>query len=95
MKPKSGKEESVQEGGGWRRLGRSIKAGWLKFVAVLAKVNTTIILSLIYFLVIAPINILSRLVRADLLGRRIKDDPSFWVDPEGATNDLEEGKHQF
>ena len=93
--PKKKEEEGTQEVGALRRFGRSFKAGWMKFVTGLAWFNTRLILSLIYFLVIAPINLLTRLVRADLLGRRIGDDPSFWLDPEGVTTDLEEGKRQF
>ena len=78
-----------------RRLGRAIKAGWLRFAAVLAKVNGAIVLTLIYVLIIAPINIISRVVRADLMGKRIGDEESFWVDPEAQTLTLRESRRQF
>ncbi|MDP3940231.1 MAG: hypothetical protein Q8R92_19120 [Deltaproteobacteria bacterium] len=77
------------------RAGRAIKAGWLKFAALLAKVNGAILLTVIYFLVIAPINLLSRVVRADLMEKRIGEDPSFWKEPEGPSRSLEDSRKQF
>jgi hypothetical protein len=77
------------------RLGRAIKAGWLKFAALLAKVNGAILLTIIYFLIIAPINLVTRVMRTDLLGKRIGDEPSFWEDPEGPSRSIEESRRQF
>ncbi len=75
--------------------GSRIKAVWLKFAAVLAKVNGAIVLTLIYFLIIAPINLLSRVMRADLMEKRIGEDPTFWKDPEGASRSLQDSRKQF
>lgn len=90
-----GKSDAAREIGWLRRAGRALKAGWLRFAGIVHRVNTTVILALIYFVVIAPINLISRLVRADLLKRRIGDEPSFWVDPEAPTSSLEECRRQF
>ena len=89
------KKTQPPAGGAAARLGRRIKAGWLKFAAVLAKVNGAIVLTLIYFLIIAPINLISRLVRADLMEKRIGDEGTFWKDPEGPTKDLKDSRRQF
>ncbi len=89
------KSDEARERGALGRAGRAIKAGWLRFAAVLAKVNGAIVLTLIYFLIIAPINILTRIVRADLMGKRIGDEESFWSDPEGPTRNLSESRRQF
>ncbi len=91
---KSVKSNEAREGGALRRVGRAVKGGWLKFAAVLAKVNGAIVLTLIYVLIIAPINIMSRIVRADLMGKRIGDEQSFWNDPEGQTRSLSESRRQ-
>jgi hypothetical protein len=95
MTEKSRKDHPIDRTGWVRRAGRAVKAGWLKFAGVLHRVNTVVILTFIYFVVIAPVNLLSRLLRADLLGRRIGDDPSFWVDPESPTTDLSDCRRQF
>ena len=95
IEEKSGAGQEGRASGWSGRAGRAIKAGWLRFAAVLAKVNGAIILTLIYVFIIAPINLVSRIVRADLMGKRIGDDESFWVDPEGLTLNLDESRRQF
>ena len=92
---RNAKSEGAPEQRAFGRARRALKAGWLKFAAVLAKVNGAIVLTLIYVLIIAPINILSRIVRADLMGKRIGDEQSFWSDPEGPTRSLSESRRQF
>lgn len=92
---RNAKSDEARERGVFGRAGRAVKAGWLKFAAVLAKVNGAIVLTLIYFLIIAPINIMTRIVRADLMGKRIGDEESFWSDPEGPTRNLSESRRQF
>jgi len=81
--------------GALARFGRAIKAGWLAFAALLAKINGAILLTLIYVLIIAPINLFGRLVRADLMEKRIGEEPSFWKDPEGPTLNLTDSRKQF
>jgi hypothetical protein len=77
------------------RVLKAVKAAWLRFAAILAKVNTTILLTVIYFLVIMPANLIVRIGRIDLLGRRIGDEPSFWRDPESPSMEIEDCRHQF
>jgi len=81
--------------GGFRRVWGTIKAGWLRFAWVLARVNSAILLTVIYFLIVAPTNIMMRVTRADPLARRIGDDPSFWQAPEHPCDDLEACRKQF
>ena len=82
------------KGGLARTLGLA-KAGWLKFAWLLARVNSAILLTVIYFLIIAPTNLVVRILRADLLAKRIGDDPSFWQAPEHPCDDLAACKRQF
>jgi hypothetical protein len=77
------------------RVLKAIKAVWLRFAAILAKVNTAILLTLIYFLVIMPASLIVRIGRVDLMGRRIGEEPSFWRDPEWPSMDIEDCRRQF
>ncbi len=73
----------------------TIKARWLRFAWLLARVNSTILLTVIYFLIVAPTSLMLRITRADPLSRRIGDDPSFWKAPEHPCDDLEACRKQF
>ena len=44
--------------------------GWKKFAHVLGIVNTRILLTISYFIILALVSILARLFRAELLDRR-------------------------
>lgn len=53
---------------------------WLKFAAALAWVNTRLILGLMFYLVFAPIGLLLRVLRVDLIKRRWERDAStYWI----------------
>ena len=80
---------------GFGRIRAGIKAGWLRFAGILAKVNSAILLTVIYFLIIAPTHLVLRITRADPLSRRMGDDPSFWRAPEYRCDDLESCRKQF
>ena len=61
-----------------------IEFAWMKLAEKLAIVSTTIILTLVFFLIITPIGLITR--RNDLLAtRKAPDEKSFWkpVDQEG------------
>jgi len=53
---------------------------WMKFAAVLAWINTRLILILMFYLVFTPIGLIMRLFGSAQLGLRIeKDKRSYWV----------------
>jgi uncharacterized protein involved in cysteine biosynthesis len=53
---------------------------WMKFAAVLAWINTRLILIAMFYLVFTPIGLIMRLFGSDQLGLRIeKDKRSYWV----------------
>jgi hypothetical protein len=85
----------VAAAGRFGRMGAALKTGWLKFAWVLARINTAILLTVIYFLIVAPTNLMLRITRADPLARRIGDEPSFWQAPEHPCDDLEACRKQF
>jgi hypothetical protein len=54
---------------------------WVKFGGVLGHINSRIILSLIYFVVITPVGLFIRLLGKDLLNKRLnKDAASYFED---------------
>jgi len=69
--------------------------GWKKFAHVLGIVNTKILLTVTYLVIIAVVAVFSRLFGADLLDRRMKPRPSYWHDREAADTSLEAVRRQF
>lgn len=52
---------------------------WMRLAFVLSWVNTRIILLLVFFLIFTPIGLVLKLLRKDLLDRKIdKDKDSYW-----------------
>ncbi len=69
---------------------------WMKLALILAWVNTRIIISLIFFLVITPIGIIIRLIKADLLHEKFQPDaPTYWADTEDSPSVTEHCERQF
>jgi len=61
------------------RLLAPVERGWMRFAAVMGHVNTRIILTVLYYLVITPIGIVRRWM-GDPLDRAMHDGrPSVWV----------------
>ena len=53
---------------------------WMKFAAVLAWINTRLILIVMFYLVITPIGLIMRLFGMDYLSLKIeKDKESYWI----------------
>lgn len=69
--------------------------GWKKFAHVLGIVNTRILLTITYVIIIGIVAIISRLIGADLLDRRMKERPSYWHDRDAADATLEAARRQF
>lgn len=69
--------------------------GWKAFAHVLGIVNTKILLTVTYFVVIALAWLVTRITRADLLDRRMTPRPSYWHPREPAEKSLEYCKRSF
>lgn len=69
--------------------------GWKKFALVLGIVNTKILLTLTYFIIIALPAIVTRLFRKDLLDRRMKPRESYWHEREPLDVTPETVRRQF
>ncbi len=59
-------------------------------------VNTRILLSIIFYVIFTPIGILSRLLRKDLLGKRLnKDAKSYWNEKDKGVFTKEQYERQY
>jgi hypothetical protein len=73
-----------------------VKASWMHFVDVLGQVQTTLILSLIYGLILGPMALLLRLFgRGDLLVLRAKPGASYAQPKQMIPTDVERCARQF
>ena len=77
------------------RLWQTLKSGWMAFALWLGKINTNILLTLVYFLAVGPTALFSRLGRRDLLGLRGVEGASYAVPLERVTVTLEGAHKQF
>ena len=68
---------------------------WKAFAHVLGRVQTAILLSIIYHIAIGPIGLLCRLLGRDLLGLRRLDGASFAVELPPISAGLEQARKQF
>ena len=73
-----------------------IKSSWMRFVHVLGHVQTTLILTLIYVLILGPLALLLRLFgRGDLLSLRAPKAQSFALAKQMVPTDVERCTRQF
>jgi hypothetical protein len=77
------------------RVLRPVEHGWMAFAAVLGAINTRIILTLVYVVIVTPIGWLRRL-GGDPLNRRLGSDAaSHWIKRAHETADVERYRKQF
>lgn len=74
---------------------RTLYNWWMKFAHVLAIVNTTVLLTVVYVVLIGPMSLVVWILRKDLLRHRSEGLPSFWQPKEHTSTTLEESRHQF
>lgn len=70
--------------------------GWMKFAFALGWLNTRILLTVFYYLVITPIGLVIRLTGKDLLSRKLdRNAPSYWIRRAPAPFDPAQYEKQF
>jgi len=68
---------------------------WMKVAAAINFIVSSVLMSIIFFLVFAPVGLALRLVRKDLLDQKIEPERgSYWIKREAVT-DKERYKNQF
>ena len=74
---------------------RRVYAGWMRFARFLAYVNTMVVLTSFYFLVIGPVALFFKLIGKDLLDRKAEKQNSYWYDKPKVAHTIESTRHQF
>lgn len=69
--------------------------GWMKFAKVLGRIQSAIILFLIYFIGVGFISTVAFILRKDFLDKRIAEKDTFWSGRVVEHPDLENSKRQF
>lgn len=59
---------------------RAFHVAWMRFAVALGHVNSRVLLTLVYYLIVTPYGVVSRLARRDPLGRRGEVGESYWVE---------------
>ena len=72
-----------------------IRQGWMAFVHVLGRVQTVVLLSLIYHLSIGPISLISRALRQQFLRFQAPKETSFSEPIERISTTIEQAERQF
>ncbi len=72
-----------------------IYRGWMKFALVLGWVNTRIILSLVYFIVMTPLAFIFKLVGKDPMCRKLSTADSYWIKREPKPFEKGDYRRQF
>jgi hypothetical protein len=69
---------------------------WMRLAFILGWINTRLILIIMFYLVLTPISIVIKLLRIDLLDRRInKDKNSYWHKKENKVFNALDYERQF
>ncbi|MFH1503853.1 MAG: SxtJ family membrane protein [Candidatus Omnitrophota bacterium] len=75
---------------------KPIQKVWMGFAVVMGWFMSRVILVVLFFLVVAPIGIVFKLLRKDLLGVKIdKEVESYWVEKEDTVQDKSNYERQF
>ena len=69
--------------------------GWKKFAHILGIVNTRILLTVTYFIILAIAGLIRMLIRADLLDRRMDPKPTYYHNREPFKDTLQTVRRQF
>ena len=76
-------------------IGKEAYRLWLAFAHALGYVNTKILLTLFYVLVVGPIWLVCFLLRIDFLNRNWKKDGSYWKVKDPVDHSPTATRHQF
>jgi hypothetical protein len=58
---------------------RALWAGWKRFGFLLGTINRYVLLTVFYWVIVNVTNVIVRVLRIDLLDRRMRPKPSYWT----------------
>ena len=74
---------------------RAFHTAWMRFAVLLGHVNSRVLLTLFYYLVITPYGFVTRLVGRDPLRRRGASQGSYWVERKATRQTREQFERLF
>ena len=74
---------------------RKIYKVWMKFAHALGWVNTRIILTLVYLLIMTPLALIFKVVGKDPMNRKFGGQDSYWIKRESNAFDRDSYRRQF
>jgi hypothetical protein len=77
------------------RAARAFHVAWMRFAVALGHVNSRVLLTLMYYLVMTPYGVVSRLVGRDPLRRRGVGGDSHWVERKTTRQTREQFERLF
>jgi len=77
------------------RFGRFLRAWWMKFAELVAYVNTRVLLTVVYVVVIGPVWLVTRLLGKDFLDRGLTSDGTYWREREAGGHEMKDVRRQF
>ena len=69
--------------------------GWMKFAHILGVINTRILLTITYFILLSVAALIRTLVRADLLDRKMDKKPSYYHNREPFKDTIQTVRRTF
>lgn len=74
---------------------KQLRSWWMVFVHALGKVQTTILLSVVYHIAVGPLALFSKVTGGDMLDLRSSAEPSYAKKLTRISSSLEEAEKQF
>ena len=74
---------------------RAFHTAWMRFAVLLGHVNSRVLLTLVYYLVVTPYGVVTRLVGRDPLRRRGAKGESYWVERKTTRQEREQFERLF
>lgn len=74
---------------------RAFHTAWMRFAVLLGHVNSRVLLTLVYYLVVTPYGVVTRLVGRDPLRRRGAKGESYWVERKATRQAREQFERLF
>jgi hypothetical protein len=74
---------------------KKLRRAWMVFVEILGKVQTTILLSVVYHIAVGPLALAAKLSGQDLLELKSSKDPTYARRLGGVSSTLDRAQRQF
>ena len=75
---------------------RTIKRLWLEFAQMLGKINTILLLSIVYLVIVGFMSLIIRIFRKDFLQKKMSaEKETFWQTRKTSEQTLDRYKFQF